>query len=170
MQTKSPTTDHQRAVLKAYTQMMRATDAVTTCMHRHLADHGLTVSQFGVLEALYHRGPLCQRDIGRKILKTSGNMTTVIDNLEKRGLVVRVKDLADRRRMSVELTPAGFDLIDTVFPIHAEIAEQAFAVMAPGELLTLGNLLKKVGKANAGVAAATGEKTSRIIKQTTTIY
>ncbi len=142
--------------MKTYTQMMRAADAVTTRMHRHLADAGLTGSQFGVLEALYHLGPLCQRDIGQKILKTSGNMTTVIDNLEKRKLVVRVKDLADRRRISVELTPEGFDLIDTVFPTHAEIAEQVFAVMDPGELLTLGSLLKKVGKANAGQAAAAG--------------
>jgi MarR family 2-MHQ and catechol resistance regulon transcriptional repressor len=156
MKSNAPTTDHQRSVLKTYTQMVRATDAVTTRMHRHLADHRLTLSQFGVLEALYHKGSLCQRDIGMKILKTSGNMTTVIDNLEKRKLVVRVKDLADRRRISVELTPAGFALIDTVFPTHAEIAEQAFAVMDPGELLTLGKLLKKVGKANAGQAAAAG--------------
>jgi MarR family 2-MHQ and catechol resistance regulon transcriptional repressor len=156
MKSKAPTTDHQRSVLKTYAQMIRATDAVTTRMHRHLADHRLTLSQFGVLEALYHKGALCQRDIGQKILKTSGNMTTVIDNLEKRKLVVRVKDLADRRRISVELTPAGFALIDTVFPTHAEIAEQVFAVMDPGELLTLGSLLKKVGKANAGSAAAAG--------------
>ena len=149
MKPRTPTTNHQRAVLKTYTQMMRATDAVTTRMHRHLADHRLTTSQFGVLEALYHKGALCQRDIGMKILKTSGNMTTVIDNLEKRELVVREKDLADRRRMTVKLTQAGFDLINTLFPTHAAIAEQTFAVMAPGELLTLGNLLKKVGKANA---------------------
>lgn len=156
MKAKTPTTDHQRSVLKTYTQMIRATDAVTTRVHRHLADHRLTLSQFGVLEALYHKGALCQRDIGLKILKTSGNMTTVIDNLEKRKLVVRVKDLTDRRRISVELTPAGFDLIDTVFPRHAEIAEQVFAVMDPGELLTLGSLLKKVGKTNAGSSAAAG--------------
>ena len=152
MKPENRITDHQRTVLKTYTQMMRAADAVTTRMHRHLADSGLTNSQFGVLEALYHLGPLCQRDIGRKILKTSGNMTTVIDNLEKRKLVARVKDLQDRRRVSVELTPAGYDLIGTVFPIHAEIAEQVFAVMNPGELQTLGNLLKKVGKANAAVS------------------
>ncbi len=156
MKPRTPTTDHQRAVLKTYTQMMRATEAVTTRMHRHLLDHGLTGSQFGVLEALYHLGPLCQRDIGQKILKTSGNLTTVIDNLEKKELVVREKDLSDRRRISVSLTDAGFDLIDTVFPTHAEIAEQVFAVMNPGELLALGTLLKKVGKATAGQAAAAG--------------
>ena len=156
MKTRTPTTDRQRAVLKAYTQMMRATEAVTARMHRHLADHGLTGSQFGVLEALYHLGPLCQRDIGQKILKTSGNLTTVIDNLEKKALVIREKDLSDRRRISVSLTSAGFDLIDAVFPTHAEIAEQVFVVMNPGELLTLGSLLKKVGKANAGQAVAVG--------------
>ena len=159
MKPRTPTTDHQRTVLKAYTQMMRATDAVTTRMHRHLADHGLTVSQFGVLEVLYHKGPLCQRDIGQKILKTSGNMTTVIDNLEKRALVVRVKDPDDRRRMSVRLTGAGFDLIATVFPNHAAVAEQVFEVMAPEELLSLGDLLKKIGRANAGSSPAVSGRT-----------
>ena len=149
MKPRAHTTDHQRSILKTYTQMMRATDAVTAKMHRHLADHGLTISQFGVLEVLYHRGPLCQRDIGWKILKTSGNMTTVIDNLEKRELVVREKDLDDRRRISVKLSEKGFDLFNTIFPIHAEIAAEAFAVMNDTELATLGDLLKKVGKANA---------------------
>jgi MarR family transcriptional regulator, 2-MHQ and catechol-resistance regulon repressor len=159
MPSESSTTDRQRSALKTYTQLMRAADAVTTRMHRHLTDHRLTISQFGVLEALYHHGALCQRDIGQKILKTSGNMTTVIDNLEKRKLVVRAKDQADRRRMTVKLTQAGFALIRTLFPIHAEIAEQTFAVMNTSELLTLGELLKKVGKANAAAAAVVGGKT-----------
>jgi MarR family transcriptional regulator, 2-MHQ and catechol-resistance regulon repressor len=150
MKPKIPTTDHQRAVLKVYTQMMRAIDAVTTRMHRHLTDTGLTLSQFGVLEALYNKGPLCQRDIGRKILKTSGNMTTVIDNLEKRKLVVREKDLADRRRISVKLTEKGYELIAALFPIHAGVAEKTFAVMDAGELATFSDLLRKVGKANTG--------------------
>ena len=159
MKPKTLTSDNQRAVLKTYTRMMRATDAVTTRMHRHLADRNLTLSQFGVLEAIYHKGPLCQRDIGRKILKTSGNMTTVIDNLEKRDLVVRAVDPADRRRVSVTLTRAGFDLIDAIFPAHAQFAEEAFAVLDPDELRLLGDLLKKVGQANAGQHGA-GRRTS----------
>ena len=149
MKPKPQTTDYQRLILRTYTQMVRATDAVTTKMHRHLAEHGLTISQFGVLEALYHKGPLCQREIGLKILKTSGNMTTVIDNLEKRALVVREKDMEDRRRISLKLTEKGFTLINTIFPIHAETAEKTFAVMNGRELATLGDLLKKVGKASA---------------------
>ena len=156
MKPDSPTTARQRSVLKTYTQMMRATGAVTTRMHRHLGDYNLTTSQFGVLEALYHKGPLCQRDIGSKILKTSGNMTTVIDNLEKRNLVVREKDLSDRRRISVSLTAAGLDLIGAIFPKHAEIAEQVFAVLEPEELKVFGDLLKKIGKTNAGLRKPSG--------------
>ena len=149
MNPKSQITDQQRIILKTYTQMMRAADAVTTRMHRHLMDAGLTLSQFGVLEVLYHKGSLCQRDIGKKILKTSGNITMVIDNLEKRKLVVRGKDPADRRRMLVKLTGKGLDLIQALFPKHAAVAAETFAVLESDELATLGKLLKKIGKANA---------------------
>lgn len=144
-----PTTPHQQRVLKTYTKLVRAADAVTLRMHRHLARTALTHSQFAVLEALYHLGPLCQRDIGRKILKSSGNMTTVIDNLEKRGLAVRRKDPNDRRFMTVSLTVEGRRLIQALFPRHAEIAEAVFSPLTDDELETLGSLLKKLGKANA---------------------
>jgi len=149
MNPKTRITNHQRAILRTYTQMMRATDAVTTRMHRHLADTGLTLSQFGVLEVLYHKGPLCQRDIGQKILKSSGNITLVIDNLEKRKLVAREKDPTDRRRLSVKLTDKGLGLITALFPIHAAEAAQTFAVLDDDEMTVLGRLLRKIGKANA---------------------
>jgi MarR family 2-MHQ and catechol resistance regulon transcriptional repressor len=149
MNSKTHITDQQRTILKTYTQMMRAADAVTTRMHRHLVDTGLTLSQFGVLEVLYHKGPLCQRDIGQLILKTSGNMTMVIDNLEKRELVIREKNPVDRRRISVKLTEKGLGLIQALFPAHAAVAVETFSVLESNELATLGKLLKKIGKANA---------------------
>ncbi len=149
MNTNAMITELQRHSLKTYTQMMRATDVVTARMHRHLGETGLTISQFGVLEALYHRGPLCQRDIGQKILKTSGNMTMVIDNLEKQELVTRAKNSADRRQVSVTLTSKGLARIKALFPKHAEIASETFSVLLPEELAILGKLLKKLGKANA---------------------
>lgn len=160
MNPKARITDQQRIILKTYTQMMRATDAVTKRMHRHLVNTGLTLSQFGVLEVLYHKGPLCQRDIGQKILKTSGNMTMVIDNLEKRELVVREKDLVDRRRMLLKLTEKGFDLIQALFPIHAAVAVETFSVLESNELATLGKLLKKIGKANAALPEKDNRRTS----------
>jgi len=136
-------TDQQ---LKLYTQLMRATNAVTEKMHRHLVRARLSVSQFGVLEALFHLGPLCQKEIGEKILKTSGNITLVIDNLEKRGLVRREQDPGDRRKIKVTLTPEGEELIETLFPVHTRIAKKVFSSLDPVEQTTLGSLLKKLGR------------------------
>ena len=140
------TNSNQRNALNVYVKLMRATSSVTARMHRHLKDAGLTNSQFGVLEALYHLGPLCQQEIGNKILKTSGNMTMVIDNLEKRDLVVREKDPHDRRYLQIHLTHQGNDLISKVFPRHARIAESVFTVLDAHEQEQLGMLLKKLGK------------------------
>ncbi len=139
-------------VLKTYTKLMRCTESVTAKMHKHLAAHKLTVSQFAVLEALYNLGPLSQKDIGRKILKTSGNITLVIDNLEKHGLVRRHKNENDRRSITVKLTDDGCRLIDKLFPAHAEVAAKVCAVLSTEELEELGRLLKVLGLAAAGHA------------------
>ncbi len=148
MRGKTEIGEHQQLVLKTYTKMVRATESVTVKMHRHLAQYKLTISQFGVLEALYHLGPLCQRDIGRKILKTSGNITLVIDNLEKRELVVREKDMSDRRYITVKLTDKGESLISKIFPTHAKIASKVFSVFNSQELEGLGRTLKILGKSD----------------------
>ena len=142
------TSNQEVQILKLYTQLMRATNTVTEKMHRHLLDYKLSISQFGVIEALYHLGPLCQKDIGGKILKTSGNMTLVIDNLEKRELVKREKDPDDRRRMTVRLTESGYELIEKIFPNHSKKANKIFSVLEPEERDSLSLLLKKLGKAN----------------------
>ena len=145
---KAGITGKQRLMLNTYVKMMRAVSSVTIRMHRHLAEHNLTVSQFGVLEALYHLGALCQQEIGRKILKTSGNMTLVIDNLEKRSLVARETDPNDRRYIRVRLTAEGENLVCRVFPGHARVAERIFSALNAKELEQLGFLLKKLGTAN----------------------
>lgn len=151
---KSIKTSNQEAqILKLYTKLMRATSSVTEKLHRHLLDYKLSFSQFGVIEALYHLGPLCQKDIGDKILKTSGNITLVIDNLEKRELVKREKDPDDRRRMTVRLTASGQKLVEKIFPDHSKIAHRVFSVLEPEEQNALSLLLKKLGKANKGVPA-----------------
>jgi MarR family 2-MHQ and catechol resistance regulon transcriptional repressor len=138
---------NQALALDTYVKLMRATGAVTEKMHQHLRPEKLTFSQFGVLEALLHLGPLCQQEIGHKLLKTGGNMTMVIDNLEKRGLVVRTNDPEDRRYKRVSLTPQGRSLIQKIFPRHVEIANQAFTALTPQEQMQLGALLKKLGTA-----------------------
>lgn len=147
MRTKSQIKKEQQLILNTYAKMMRATESVTSRMHKHLKLQNLTVSQFGVLEALYHLGPLSQRDIGNKILKTSGNITMVVDNLEKRHLVKREKNITDRRIITVKLTDEGYRLIHKIFPVHAEIAERVFTALDTQEIKQLGRLLKILGKA-----------------------
>ena len=74
----------RRQALNLYVKLMRATNRATNAIHRHLQEDNLTHSQFAVLEALYHLGPLCQGELGEKILKSNANLTTVVDSLEKK--------------------------------------------------------------------------------------
>jgi MarR family 2-MHQ and catechol resistance regulon transcriptional repressor len=124
---------------------MRAAESFTARTHRHLSTKGLTISQFGVLEALYHLGPLSQKEIGQKILRSSGNITMIIDNLEKRGLVRRRRDNADRRVFIVHLTAEGNKLIDKLFPPHAAKIADEMSVLSAAEQKALGDLCKKLG-------------------------
>lgn len=133
--------------LKAYVKLMRAANAVTRRLHQYLVDYGLTISQFGILEALYNLGPMHQKALGQKILKTGGNITLVIDNLVKRDLVTRTQDVKDRRYTKVRLTSGGRELFEEVFPIHVARAEEVFAALTLEEIETLGNLLKTLGTA-----------------------
>ncbi len=136
--------DEARA-LNAYVKLMRASESMTARVHRHLTGAGLTVTQFGVLEALYSLGPLSQRDIGRKILKSSGNITLVIDNLEKRGLVKRERSTEDRRYYAVELTAAGRRMIGIIFPRHAAKVVEEMKALTGAEQEELSRLCRKVG-------------------------
>lgn len=131
--------------LKTYVKLMRAAESVTARIHRHLSSTGLTISQFAVLEALYQLGPLSQREIGKKILRSSGNITMVIDNLEKNGLVRRKRNEADRRFFIVHLTDKGYHLINKIFPPHAAVIAEDFGVLTAAEQDMLGRLCKKLG-------------------------
>lgn len=131
--------------LNTYTKLMRAAESVTGRVNRFIAAASLTISQFGVLEALLHKGPLCQRDIATKILKSTGNITLVIDNLEKRNLVRRERDSDDRRYFTIHLTEEGIALITKVFPeVEAAILAE-MSVITEIEQRQLGSLCKKLG-------------------------
>ena len=136
--------------LNTYTKLMRAAESVTNRVSSSMSAADLTVSQFGVLEALHHKGPLCQRDIAAKILKSSGNITMVIDNLEKRGLVRRERDSQDRRYLTVYLTDVGSALIAKAFPIVEPSIVTEMADLSADEQELLGNLCKKLGLKKAG--------------------
>ena len=131
--------------LNTYTKLMRAAESVTNRVSRTMSAAGLTLSQFGVLEALHHKGPLCHRDIAAKILKSTGNITLVIDNLEKRGLVRRERGTDDRRYITVFLTEAGHSLIADIFPRHVAAITKEMGVITPEEQRELERVCRILG-------------------------
>ena len=140
---------HEVRALNCFIKLMRAADTVSARLQRTLAPHGLTLGQLGVLEALLHAGPLCQRDLGRKLLRSGANVTTVVANLERAGLVARTRDAQDRRLMTVSLTPTGRVLIAEVFPEHVAHIVAVLGALAPEEQEELARLCKKLGLAGA---------------------
>jgi len=142
------------AAVRAYVKLMRAHRSVTVRLESALAACGLTLTQLGVLEAVLHLGPLPHGELGRKLLTSPGNLSDVVDKLEKRGLVCRVRATADRRQVRVELTAAGRALIGDVFPRHAGDIAGAMAGLDGAELAVLDGLLRKLG---GGVAIGVGE-------------
>lgn len=133
--------------LDAYVKLLRAGRAVLARVEPRLAAAGLTPTQFGVLEAILHKGPLSQRELGRKVLTSPGNMTDLVDKLEGRGLVRRARQPFDRRAVQVELTSAGRALIEPLFAQHAGDVAAAMAGLNQEELRQLSALLRQLGLA-----------------------
>ena len=132
--------------LDTFIKFTRAVSALETRLMHRSAIGNLTMSQFGVLETLYHLGPMCQGEVSAKLLRSTGNITLVLDNLEKRGLVRRVRDTADRRMIYLHLTEEGQALIERIFPAQAEAITAEMNVLTPDEQQTLGDLCRKLGK------------------------
>jgi len=131
--------------LDTFVKLMRAANSVSAATNSELAAADLTESQFAVLEVLYHAGPLCLTVIAHKILKTGGNLTLVVKNLEKRGLVQRKQSAEDRRNFSLHLTSRGKHLIAEIFPKQATRISQVLEVLASEEQSQLARLCKKLG-------------------------
>ncbi|MCH7858114.1 MAG: MarR family transcriptional regulator [Candidatus Marinimicrobia bacterium] len=131
-------------------KLARAAESIGSRTQHIMASAGLSTSQFAVLDALLHLGPLCQKELGEKILKTSGNMTMVIDNLEKGGLVFRERQIDDRRFVLVHLSDGGRALMVDLFPRHAAAISREMAILSPAEQDELGRLCKKLGLQTGG--------------------
>ncbi len=136
----------QERALAAYVKLLRASESVQGAAMRSLAEEDITPSQFAVLEALYHVGPMCLSVLADKILKTSGNLTMVVGNLEKRGLVTRQQSRDDRRFVSAAITNKGKKLIARIFPEHATRITELMNRLTPREQETLAELCLKLGR------------------------
>jgi len=147
MGTKHQGTPAETRALDTYIKLRRAVNSLSLVEGRVLLDAGLTESQFGVLEALLHLGPLCQRELADKVLKSAGNMTTVVDNLERRDLVERRRDGDDRRVVTVHLTLQGERLVGAIFPKVVDALVGAFSVLTAKDQKQLAVLCRRLGTA-----------------------
>lgn len=132
--------------LDTFIKLTRATESVLARLSRKGTIAPLSQSQFAVLEALYHLGPLTQGQVSAKLLKSTGNMTLVVDNLEKGGWVQRSRESGDRRQVTIHLTATGQELIERIFPAHANAICEEMDVLTPEEQATLSELCIKLGK------------------------
>ncbi|SMO61982.1 MarR family winged helix-turn-helix transcriptional regulator [Gracilimonas mengyeensis] len=136
----------EQETLNAFIKLTRASESVNGRLSRHLSEANLTVTQFGTLEALLHLGPLNQRELGQKLLKSGGNITLVIDNLQKSDLVEKKTDPNDRRAVIISLTEKGKKYIEDVFPRHLEKIKEEFAELSSEEKNQLARICKKLGR------------------------
>lgn len=132
--------------LSAYINLIRASDSVADKAAAQIEASGITLGQFAVLEALHHLGSMCQHTLAKKLLRSGGNITLVVDNLEKGGWVRRERQKDDRRMVQVQLTPSGARLIARVFPQHATVITKIMNELTATEQEDLRRLAGKLGR------------------------
>jgi MarR family transcriptional regulator, 2-MHQ and catechol-resistance regulon repressor len=125
--------------------LWKTAQAVTRIDQLSIKETGLGLSDFSIMEALMHKGPLQIGEIGEKVLLTSGSMTAAINRLEKSGYVKRMKDTEDGRCYYVALTKSGQKVIGAAYAKHERNLEKVVAVLSSDEKAELVTLLKKIG-------------------------
>ncbi len=147
MATKYRGSDAEVRALNALINLMRASDAVAADLQRWISKKRLTGSQFGILEVLLHLGPLYQGELAAKLLRSGASVTSVVEGLEKRELVVRQRTEEDKRFVRVALTSKGRKLIEEIFPGHAKAVAKLFGGLTDQEQEELRRLCRKLGVA-----------------------
>lgn len=126
--------------------LMQTSKAIQESLRLEMSKNNLSITEFSVLEVLYHKGKQTIQHIGQSILISSGSMTYVIDSLEKKGLIYRSACPDDRRAIHVTLTNDGNNFIKNIMPKHHQWVENVFSSLNTEESEVFVNLLKKVSK------------------------
>ena len=138
--------NHEEIIaLNTWIKLARANKSVFRNIKPSMVKYNLTTTQFAVLESLLHLGSMSQNQLSDKILRSSGNIVKVIDNLERDGLVIREVSAKDRRAKIVSLTAKGKSIINKIFPDHIDSIFETLSVLSESEQLELGRLCKKLG-------------------------
>jgi MarR family 2-MHQ and catechol resistance regulon transcriptional repressor len=136
----------ESSALKLWVVLARTHQALYRFAEADVERHGLSMTEFAILEALYHKGPLLLGDLQRKLLVSSGGVTYLIDRLAAKGLVERKDCDTDRRARYATLTDTGGELIARIFPEHQQAIETATALLTPKEQDALTSELRSLGR------------------------
>jgi len=147
--------DATAAALRLWVIMSRAHTAVAAHAAADVQRHGLTLAEFGIIEALYHRGPMLLGEVQKRILVSSGGITFLVDRLAAKGLVERRSCETDRRARYAALTPKGQALVAEIFPTHAAVVKQAMEGISPEEQERVADLLRDMGRRAAALPLPT---------------
>lgn len=131
--------------LKIFIGMSRSLNSINKKTSRLCSEYGLTVPQFGVLEALYHKGALSIGEVQEKTLITSGTLPVIVRNLEKEGLVEKERDREDKRKYILEISNKGRELMDIVYPKNRDIIISSMEVWTDIEKDNLLDYFRKFG-------------------------
>ena len=129
---------------KAVIGIMRASNLLVDDLKRTLKNYPINATEFSVMEFLYSKGEKSIQEIRDRILLASGSATYVLDNLEKKGYVIRKISQKDKRVTYIGLTETGMKLIDDIFPTHKKNTKKIFEKINDKELVILKEILKKI--------------------------
>lgn len=137
--------EESTAALRLWVILSRAHSAIAAHATADVARHGLTLAEFAILEALYHRGPMLLGEVQRRILVSSGGITFLVDRLTAKGLVERRTCEADRRARYAALTDRGEELVAEIFPEHAAAVTRAMSALPSDEQHGIADALRVLG-------------------------
>ena len=132
--------------LKSFVVLMKAAKSVEQNIKKDIRNYGIATSEFAVLEALYHKGKQTVQQISNAVLINSGSITYVIDKLEAKKFIERKHCQEDRRVVHIEITDAGKEFMDDVFPQHQKAIEEIFEDINNEEKQFMIDILKRVGQ------------------------
>jgi MarR family transcriptional regulator, 2-MHQ and catechol-resistance regulon repressor len=153
---RAETSEAQDTALKLWVVLARALSSVQAHLQESVARHELTLTEFAILEVLYHKGPLLLGEVQRRILVSSGGVTYLVDRLTQKGLVERRECPEDRRARYAALTAEGESLIERIFPEHAACIERAMRGLTLEQQRRAIDLLRSLGKTAEAMSSCGG--------------
>ncbi|BBK27313.1 MULTISPECIES: MarR family winged helix-turn-helix transcriptional regulator [Staphylococcus] len=136
--------DRTKSSMNAFIGLNRTLDYLEKIVREDVKQYGLNITEFAVLELLYNKGDQPIQRIRERVLIASSSISYVVDKLEEKGCVTRIRNQQDKRIINASLTQQGRHIMDEIFPKHAETIQSTFSILTDEELQTLQNTLKKL--------------------------